>query len=81
MIGADGSLITLNEVPKNVLELWEAGNYAFCLKKEATAELFKDYPKESIQSIIQIRTPIGYKAELEALNLLLKQRGQESKKK
>lgn len=72
MIGADGSKTTLNDVPKNALEHWKAGNYAFCLKKDTAAELFKDYSKEQIQKLIEIRTPIGYKAELDTLNSLLK---------
>ncbi|QWA38866.1 hypothetical protein [Chryseobacterium sp. ZHDP1] len=72
MIGADGSKTTLNDVPKNALEYWESGNYAFCLKKDTAAELFKDYSKEQIQKLIEIRTPIGYKGELDTLNSLLK---------
>jgi len=72
MIGPDGSKTTLDDVPKNVLELWSAGNYAFCLKKDTAAELFKDYSKEQLQKLIDIRTPIGYKAELDTLKSLLK---------
>ncbi|WP_418124259.1 hypothetical protein ACNFU2_06515 [Chryseobacterium sp. PTM-20240506] len=72
MIGVDGSRTILEEVPKNALELWEAGNYAFCLKKDNAADLLKDYSSEQIQSLIDVRTPLGYKAELETLKSLLK---------
>lgn len=72
MIGADGSKKILDEVPFNALEYWQSGNYAFCLKKDTAAELFKEYSKEMIQALIDIRTPIGYKGELDILKSLLK---------
>lgn len=72
MIGADGSKTTLNDIPKNAFEYWKSGNYAFCLKKDTAAELLKDYSKDELQKLIEIRTPIGYKAELDTLNSLLK---------
>lgn len=77
MIGADGSKITLNEVPKNALEHWQSGNYAFCLKRDTAAELFADYSKEQIQKLIDLRTPIGYKGEIAVLKSLLKASGKE----
>jgi hypothetical protein len=66
-----GSNQRLTEVPINALELWENGSHTLCLRK-AGAELLKDYPKEKIQKLIEVRTPMNYKAELELLNKLLK---------
>lgn len=71
IVGSDNSQTKLIEVPVNALQLWENGNHALCLRKKGI-ELLKDYPKERIQKLIEIRTPINFKAELELLKSLLK---------
>jgi hypothetical protein len=71
IIGSNNSQTKITEVPVNALQLWENGNHALCLRKKGI-ELLQDYPKERIQKLIEIRTPINFKAELELLKSLLK---------
>ena len=66
-----GSNQRLTEIPENALQLWENGSYTLCLRKGGV-ELLKDYSKERIQRLIEVRTPINFKAEIELLKTLLK---------
>lgn len=71
IVGSDNSQTKLTDVPTNALHLWENGSHTLCLRK-AGVELLKDYPKEKIQKLIEVRTPINFKAEIELLKSLLK---------
>jgi|GEM_PF-1236764 len=71
IIGSNNSQTKLTEIPKNALQLWESGSHTLCLRKGGV-ELLKDYSKEKIQKLIEVRTPINFKAELELLKTLLK---------
>lgn len=71
IIGSNNSQTRLTEVPPNALQLWENGSHTLCLRK-AGVELLKDYSKEKIQKLIEVRTPINFKAEIELLKTLLK---------
>lgn len=66
-----GSNQRLTEVPENALQLWENGSHTLCLRKGGV-ELLKDYSKERIQKLIEVRAPINFKAELELLGKILK---------
>lgn len=63
--------IILNEIPKEAQQLWETGYYGFALRKGGEV-LFENYTKEQIEKLIEIRKPLSYTVELNALKSLLK---------
>lgn len=71
IIGSDGSQTKLTAVPANALSLWENGTRTLCLKKDGV-EILNDHSKEQIQKLIEVRTTVGFKAEIELLKSLLK---------
>lgn len=71
IIGSDGSQTKLIGVPANALSLWENGTRTLCLKKEGV-EILNDHSTEQIQKLIEVRTKVGYKAEIELLKSVLK---------
>lgn len=71
IIGSDGSQTKLTGVPANALSLWENGTRTLCLRKDGV-DILNDYSKEQIQKLIETRTKVGFKAEIELLKTLLK---------
>lgn len=71
IIGSDGFQTKLTGVPTNALSLWENGTRTLCLKRDGV-DILKDHSKEQIQKLIEIRTKVGFKAEIELLKSLLK---------
>ncbi len=63
--------IVLNEIPKEAQKLWESGYYGLALRKGGEV-LFETYTKEQIEKLIEIRKPLSYTVELNALKSLLK---------
>ncbi|EPM1459339.1 hypothetical protein RG089_002525 [Elizabethkingia anophelis] len=70
IIEGNGSVITLNDVPENALELIEAGATYLMFKKDAKEPL-KKLPKERLLKILEIRKSQGLKHDVSVLELAL----------
>ena len=82
-IHKDGGIKTINEVPKNALELIEEGCTWLILKKDAATTISK-WSIDRIQKLLDLRAKQGFKHDVEvlknALELKLKAKEEKSAK-
>ncbi len=74
----NGQKQTLTDVPKNALELWEEGTLTLCLRKEGL-DLLKDFSKERMEKVLQLRKNLNYRAEIQLLESSIKNFGKTKK--
>lgn len=67
----DGTKQTLNEVPKNAMELWAGGSRSLRLRK-AGIELLQGKTKEDLELLITKRQRVGNRYELNLIRTAIK---------